>query len=161
MDDDGDGGYSDQEGEDADHFAVGEEPPDEEEVEVLTNRIAVESTALAADVFFYKDGTPLEDSVSYPKPPVGFQPAAPKVDKGEPPVFGEVDNPGDWDCYYYRPKFDKKAAGGQYTHHQLPSGCTPVPGEKDEPTREYKDWRFHYQGWTAEENQMDDDDGTN
>ena len=104
MDDDADGGFSDQEGEDADFFAVGEGEEDEEELLVRADRVDVKASALAADVFFYKDGSPVEECLSYPKIPDGFESVAPKVTKGEPTNFDEVDNPGGWNSYFYKPK---------------------------------------------------------
>eukprot|EP00536_Pseudo-nitzschia_multiseries_P011590 jgi/Psemu1/29447/gm1.29447_g len=46
------------------------------------------------------------------------------------------------------PKFNWKKEG-KYLHHQLPSGCTPVPGEGTK--RKFNNWDFYYTGWIPED----------
>jgi hypothetical protein len=47
-----------------------------------------------------------------------------KYDKGEI-EWKDVDNPGDWLEFTYRPKFNAKT--GNYVAHMLPTGARPVP----------------------------------
>jgi hypothetical protein len=44
--------------------------------------------------------------------------------RGEPPM-DDVDNPGGWSSFTYRPMFQAK--GGQYIGHAMPAGATAVP----------------------------------
>ena len=78
--------------------------------------------------------------------PENWQPAAPKVNKGEPESFDLIDNPGDWCSYTFQPKFKAKA-GGDYLYHALPTGATPVPANA-EGVRSIGGWEFHYKGWS-------------
>eukprot|EP00536_Pseudo-nitzschia_multiseries_P006363 jgi/Psemu1/15072/gm1.15072_g len=71
--------------------------------------------------------TRLQDAVSFAKTPKDFIPHDAKSALDEPP-WSMVGNPGLWDQYCFRPKFDWNKEG-KYLHHQLPLGCTPVPGE--------------------------------
>jgi len=96
-----------------------------------------------------------------PGAPDGWTPPARDEAAGEPP-FNEVDNPGGWTQYTYRPRYGvvkkivksngqrKEIKVKKYMHHCLPAGCTPVPTDKD-GKRMLKDWEFHYQGWKPEE----------
>jgi hypothetical protein len=59
--------------------------------------------------------------------------------------FCEVDNPGNWLEYTFRPKFTKKDTGGTYTCHSLPTGAVPVP--VNDGKQEACGWEFHYKGW--------------
>ena len=51
--------------------------------------------------------------------------------KKQQPEFSEVDNPGNWPEYCYRPKFKSTGKSnrpnGPYEYHALPTGVTPVP----------------------------------
>ena len=38
-----------------------------------------------------------------------------------------INNPGNWSEYTFRPEFAKKDKGGNYTCHTLPTGAVPVP----------------------------------
>jgi hypothetical protein len=68
--------------------------------------------------------------------------------RGEP-EFVNVDNPGDWDRYIFKPTFEGRARTTKYKFHQLPTGARPVP-KNDNGLREEKGWSFHYKGWKAE-----------
>eukprot|EP00536_Pseudo-nitzschia_multiseries_P008881 jgi/Psemu1/21713/gm1.21713_g len=81
--------------------------------------------------------------------PKDFIPPAAKSALGEPP-WSMAANPGLWDQYCFRPKFDRNKEG-KYLYHQLPSGCTPVPGEGTKRKRNSLD--FYYNGWIPEDNE--------
>jgi hypothetical protein len=80
--------------------------------------------------------------------PPDFKPKPPNPAKGEP-FFPNVDNPGNWSEYTFRPGFKKKDKGGQYTFHSLPTGAVPVP--VNDGKREAAGWEFHYKGWKHDE----------
>ena len=77
------------------------------------------------------------------KPPDDWTPPACKEDKREIP-FSSVDNPGEWDQYTFRPKFDRQTK--LYTHHELTGGAQVVP--EVDGKRKVGDWEFFYKGWT-------------
>ena len=83
--------------------------------------------------------------VSLAKPPDNWVPKEPKVEAGEP-EFDEVDNPGSWNQFTFKPKFSVRKAGqvpkGQYMHHALPMGARPVP-QDEEGERRKAGWDFH------------------
>jgi len=78
-----------------------------------------------------------------PTAPADWKPTALKKDE---PKFEEIDNPGEWTLFNYRPKCNTK---GKYLRHQLPTGVCPV----DESTgkRTCAGWEFHYKGWKRDE----------
>ena len=59
--------------------------------------------------------------------------------------FEDVDNPGEWNDYIFKPVFEK----GQYVRHELPTGCTPVPLDVN-GERKVGGWNFYYGGWKSE-----------
>lgn len=79
--------------------------------------------------------------VSLPKPPPDYVPPPLKPD--ETP-FENLDNPGNWNRYYFQPKRSKQ---NTYLGHFLPTGATPVP-KNDEGKRMIGNWEFHYQGFS-------------
>ena len=66
------------------------------------------------------------------------------------PEFCDVDNPGKWSQFSYRPDFEGRS-NGNYKYHSLPTGVTPVPADT-ENKRIINGWSFHYDGWTQPEN---------
>ena len=68
-------------------------------------------------------------------------------ERGEPEYIN-VDNPGEWDSFVFRPKFKKEKGEMKYNGHYLPSGCVPVPVNED-GHRKLGGWEFHYKGWQA------------
>ena len=82
-----------------------------------------------------------DEKVKIPCVPENFVPKAPKEDKGEPP-FENIDNPGNWNQFVFRAKFNKMK---QYVCHCLPAGVTPVP-ISDGIQRWIHNWRFYYGG---------------
>ena len=102
-----------------------------------------------------------------PCAPDDFVVPARKVDLGEP-QFEDLDNPGGWSSYTFRPYFVKeKGEPLKCTHHRLPTGATPVPKDEEGKrvvhlTKKVKvnrqvveertgeSWEFHYDGWKNE-----------
>ena len=79
--------------------------------------------------------------------PPDFKPKARNESKGEP-SFSDIDNPGNWSEYTFRPDFAKKDKGGNYIGHSLPTGAVPVPVKDGK--REAAGWEFHYKGWKGD-----------
>ena len=73
-------------------------------------------------------------------------PAQPPI--GEP-KFDDVDNPGSWSRYIFRPSFASRSKTSKYKHHALPTGCQPVPKNVN-GKREINGWQLYYQGWKNE-----------
>jgi hypothetical protein len=67
--------------------------------------------------------------------------------KGEP-LFEDVDNPGSWTLYTFRPMFEPR--GGKYICHAMPAGAVPVPINAVARKREEEGYEFLYQGWKQE-----------
>ena len=63
-------------------------------------------------------------------------------------MFPDVDNPGAWDSFIFRPKFKKENGEMKYHGHYLPSRCVPVPKNED-GHRKIGGWEFHYKGWSG------------
>ena len=83
-----------------------------------------------------------------PTPPKDWLPDIPKTHLDQP-CFSDVDNPGSWSQYSYRPEFNTSAKGGKYKGHFLPTGATPVEVNSD-GSRTCGAWTFHYKGWENE-----------
>ena len=60
----------------------------------------------------------------------------------------EVDNPGGWSSFTYRPMFQAK--GGQYIGHVMPAGATVVPKSEETGKRQSQGFEFFYNGWKQE-----------
>jgi hypothetical protein len=76
-------------------------------------------------------------------------PSAPKdcdptiyLSEGEP-HFDEVDNPGGWTSFTFRPIFEK----GKYVSHAMPAGATPVPMDNVSGKRKPGGFEFFCNGW--------------
>jgi len=92
-------------------------------------------------------GTPVGWKV--PEAPENWKAAKPKTKLGQPKVeFDELDNPGGWSPFAFRPKFLHK--GQKPTKclcHALPAETVPVP--KDEAgDRACDGFKFFHAGWT-------------
>ena len=151
MNDDGDGGTSDAEGDGFDcvtSFLDGMHEADRERN--LTDHNEIEDDAEGEEFACVPDSsfvlTPL---IGAPK---GWLPPAPpetwtthqaKTEKGEP-EFKDVDNPGNWSAYTFRPTFDLKK---RYVHHCMPAGAVPVPVNDKTGKREVGGYEFFYNGW--------------
>ena len=90
--------------------------------------------------FVLKSG--LEDGLKIAEVPEAWQAPEPKVCQGEPP-FDQVDNPGQWNSFCFRPKFSRSK---EYLFHTLPSGARPVAMDSS-GNRSINGWDFHYSTW--------------
>ena len=72
--------------------------------------------------------------------------------ENQEPDFENVDNPGNWNSFIFRPIYKKVGVGDNakytYLRHELPTGCSPCPMDRN-GIRKYKSWTFHYQGWKS------------
>ena len=66
------------------------------------------------------------------------------------PDFSEVDNPGGWSEFIFRPVYQRVAGSNnkKYLRHELPTGCSPVPINEDGKRME-NGWEFFYSGWRS------------
>jgi hypothetical protein len=67
--------------------------------------------------------------------------------KGEP-LFEDVDNPGHWRSYTFRPMFEPR--GGKYICHAMLAGAVPVPINAVTGKKKEGGYEFFYQGWKQE-----------
>ena len=79
-----------------------------------------------------------------PQIPADWRPPTAKVAKGQPRRFSQIDNPGRWDEYCFRPKFQSKAPQ-KYVYNSLPTGARPVPEDRS-GKRVDGGWEFFYKG---------------
>jgi len=86
----------------------------------------------------------LDEGVKIKEVPANWQPPARNIEAGEP-AFEEVDNPGNWCEFVFRPKFTGSKANKKYSHHALPAGAQPVP-KNESGWRMYHGWEFFYDG---------------
>ena len=100
----------------------------------------------------FNDGDEEETDLfnSIPKPPDNWERPPPRVARAggaavEEPSFENVDNPGNWNDYIFRPVYE----GGKYVRHELLTGCTPVPLDEN-GKRTAGGWEFFYDGWKSE-----------
>jgi hypothetical protein len=153
----GDGGTSDAEGEGYECVTSFKDGMKEVELELLcydANEIESgvevdDNDAIRCEV---KDDS--SHSRLYGAPPGWSAPSAPddwnptvNRNKGEA-LFEDVDNPGDWSNYTFRPMFEQK--GGKYICHAMPAGAVPVPIDAVTGKREAGGYEFFNQGWKEE-----------
>lgn len=81
------------------------------------------------------------------KPPENWS-APPKKDKKEPD-FNEIDNPGNWPEYIFRPVYSKVRNKVKYIGHALPTGCMPCPVDEESGKRVCNGWEIFYNGWKS------------
>ena len=162
--DGGDGGDSDVEGDECLHFEESdEESEDFEEVEVERKDsgkskgfvdLTDSSGGVIGNVIFEEgDVCSTELASSIPKdvkiykPPSDWRIPMTQHERDEP-MFEDVDNPGNWPQYCFRPRFkgNAKSKNTKYSHHSLPTGAIPVPKNKD-GKRVINGWEFFYNGW--------------
>jgi hypothetical protein len=107
----------------------------------------IESSTARRPAQYHLHGSP--DGWKPPTAPDDWQP--PEIDPAtNEPEFEDVDNPGNWSPFTFRPKFKKAGGRGakkQYLYHAMPTGATPVPIDADAGERTLGDWTFHYGGW--------------
>ena len=72
----------------------------------------------------YLKNAPKVWSVS--RTPGGWTPTTRKEGKRET-NFEDVDNPGQWSDFTFRPKFERKYGSGDYGHNATPAGAKVVP----------------------------------
>ena len=162
----GDGGDSDEEG---DEFFVHNDEDSEEEIEEIelerkeccsgSSKCYVNLTDATGGVVgnnLFEEGavcrteldSPVPKDVNIYKPPADWTIPKRKEERNEP-KFEDVDNPGKWPQYCFRPKFVKGPGAGskpEYSHHQLPTGAVPLPKNED-GKRICDGWELHYNGW--------------
>ena len=74
----------------------------------------------------------------------------PNTVHGEP-AFADVDNPGRWPQFCFRPEFTGRGNASKYAHHSMPTGIHPCPKNPDDGQRVSGEWRFNYDGWKDEQ----------
>lgn len=144
----GDGGDSDVEGDDArEHDGA----MNDSLLDIDVNSSIEENNAVVDGeedcVLLSNEDAPAPIVMNIPDTPPEWLPPTQKTEQGEP-TFAEVDNPGNWSQYIFRPEFGTTAPK-QYKRHSLPTGAQPVPANS-EGKRIVEDWEFHYKGWEAE-----------
>ena len=94
------------------------------------------------------------DSIPIPEKPEGWVRPAKRTTaiETEEPDFEDLDNPGNWNDYIYRPVYSKSYGSmfntSNYIRHELPTGCSVVP-KNDEGKRIDNGWEFFYDGWES------------
>ena len=140
----GNGGDSDEEGEECMLHSVAA-------VNLINSRFNLEATvarlAESADLDADEDGIEgSPDGWQPPGAPIDWAGYIPKgVDENEPVTFKEVDNPGKWSDFTFRPKYKD----GKYLGHFTPSGAQVVP-ENGEGKRIQGAYQFYYDGYTPD-----------
>jgi hypothetical protein len=147
----GDGGDSDADGDDARDHDVALTASLLDRMSLLEETAAVEDdidhSVVLASAGRSSIAPSREIHVNIPDTPADWEPPTQKVDRGEP-VFAEVDNPGGWSQFVFRPEFGTTAPK-QYKRHSMPTGAQPVPINPD-GKRIVDDWEFFYNGWEEE-----------
>lgn len=157
----GDGGDSDIEGDEAVIHSSEVVSPAEDYVEPEDNRgdakglvnLTNSSGGVMGSVILTAEGNVtnvettnrLKQDVKIPKPPPDWSVPVTQEARGEP-KFEDVDNPGSWPQYCYRPVFNGRSNTAKYKHHALPTGAIPVP-KNAEGIRKVNGWVFYYDGW--------------
>ena len=150
----GDGGYSDVEGEEVElhggkSLEIKEKddgledaivPDKDGDVKGMLKVTATGTTNFIGEIGENGSNLNLISNITLPKPPDDF--VVPPL-RSDEPAFNVVDNPGDWDRYYFQPKRTKS---NKYAGHFLPTGATPVP-LGDDGKRKCGSWEFHYKGF--------------
>ena len=148
----GDGGDSDVEGE------LAEELDDAVKDSMMENRVHMDDK----EVIEFSDRNVMNLSPSesekwkddlqkyVPSYPDDWVPDEKRIEQGEPAMFNDVDNPGNWSEFIFRPEFESgRNRGGKYKGHFLPTGATPLPVGPN-GKRTINGWEFFYNGWENE-----------
>ena len=64
------------------------------------------------------------------------------------PEWKDIDNPGNWSQFLFRPKFNLKAPC-LYKHTALSTGARPLPANAA-GDRVMDGWEFNYLGWKVD-----------
>jgi hypothetical protein len=104
----------------------------------------------------YPDTAELLSKVHQPPGDWIIPPKKSKMDAQPPePDFADVDNPGGWNSFVFRPIYAKSGtvrngnSVHKYVRHELPTGCSPVPLNSD-GKRINGEYEFFYQGWESQ-----------
>ena len=81
-----------------------------------------------------------KDNVKLPMPPADWSAPEVQLERGKP-TFDDVDNPGNWNSYVFKPVFAGRSKSTKYKHHALPTGAVPVP-ENANGKRKLNVWEF-------------------
>ena len=127
----GDGGDSDVEGDDAHDHDVALTASILKRMSLLEETDTVEDTddncVVLARGGISTANMAVADTVmvNIPDTPTDWVPPTQKAEQGEP-NFVDVDNPGEWSQFVFRPEFGTTAPK-QYKRHCMPTGAQPVP----------------------------------
>ena len=164
---DADGGESDEEGEELElheeAFALAEvDRIHHQEIETHVEQICKGNIAFVLKKGEIESNEDNEDLLAkVHKAPDGYA-AAEKKDPNEPD-FQNLDNPGGWSDFVFRPVYKKTGRGAtanyQYVQHELPTGCTPLPKDA-EGKRTSAGWELHYDGWNTDRASLPRDGAT-
>jgi len=111
-----------------------------------------------------------------PSAPEDWQPSKVRAHTGEPDIaFADVDNPGGWSRFCFRPKYltkkkkdvkegvetedDPEGAPSdkaKFLYYAMPTGATPVPLDAATNERKVAEYEFHYNGWIKPDNEIDE-----
>ena len=130
----------------------------EAENAALDRMIHAEDTIAVAEDDEFIESSPASFSFVLTGCPPGWKPPTAPADWEAPahreewgePAFADVDNPGDWSSFTFRPRFKKgkkKEDGMVYSYHAMPAGATPVPINPETGCQPIGDWSFFYKGW--------------
>jgi hypothetical protein len=136
----GDGGDSDEEGDEAMLHTAPDEVEDESDDDGIEDdgECGGYTTTLAADgqtAILLKGSPP---GWLPPQPPENFA----YVPKHGAPAEDEIDNPGGWSLYSFVPRYVKD----KYIGHYTPTGAQVAPPNSD-GSRVVDGWQFYYNGW--------------
>ena len=139
----GDGGLSDVEGGEVDDHYFATAHDDDEEIQMDERGEELEQfEMLLFDINFHCiPGAP--KGWQPPQPPDTWQGYNPKANA--PLTFEEVDNPGQWNSFCYRPRYATRG-NKEYLGHWTPCGAKVVPPNED-GRRVVNGWEFFYNGW--------------
>ena len=94
--------------------------------EAMASRLSTdtdeETVDLMRNMILFGSDKGMDERMALPQVPDDWVDPEPKTDQGEP-IFKDVDNPGKWSSFNYRPIFDKDK---QYNYHALSTGCIRV-----------------------------------
>jgi hypothetical protein len=153
----GDGGTSDAEGEGYECVVSVKDRMKEVKLEQLcfdANEIESGVEVDDNDAFMCEVKNNTSNSSLYGAPPGWSALSAPddwnptvSINRGEP-QFEDVDSPGGWSTYTFRPMFEPR--GGKYICHAMLAGAVPVHINAVTGKREANGYEFFYKGWKEE-----------